>query len=79
MADPIAPQAFPYFAAVEEGKKYQWCACGRSAAQPFCDGSHAGTGITPVEYTATATKKMSFCGCKASTSGALCDGSHNSL
>ena len=21
MADPIAPQAFPYFAAVEEGKK----------------------------------------------------------
>jgi len=57
MADPIAPQAFPYFAAVEEGKKYQWCACGRSAAQPFCDGSHAGTGITPVEYTATATKK----------------------
>ena len=25
---------------VEAGKSYWWCACGRSKAQPFCDGSH---------------------------------------
>ena len=24
------------------GKEYYWCACGRSASQPFCDGSHRG-------------------------------------
>ena len=29
--------------AVEEGKTYSWCTCGRSNKQPFCDGSHAGT------------------------------------
>ena len=29
--------------AVEEGKTYSWCTCGRSSKQPFCDGSHAGT------------------------------------
>ena len=28
---------------VEAGKSYWWCACGRSKAQPFCDGSHKGT------------------------------------
>jgi CDGSH-type Zn-finger protein len=26
---------------VEAGKDYFWCACGRSASQPFCDGSHS--------------------------------------
>ena len=30
---------------VEAGKSYWWCACGRSKAQPFCDGSHKGTGF----------------------------------
>ena len=25
---------------VEAGTSYWWCACGRSKAQPFCDGSH---------------------------------------
>ena len=32
---------------VEAGKSYWWCACGRSKAQPFCDGSHKGTAFTP--------------------------------
>ena len=30
---------------------YWWCACGRSEDQPWCDGSHAGTGFSPVEVT----------------------------
>ena len=64
---------------VEEGKSYFWCACGLSKNQPFCDGSHAGTGITPRTYTATETKSVRFCGCKASKTGAICDGAHNNL
>ena len=79
MADPVVAQASPYMTDVEEGKSYTWCACGRSANQPFCDGSHAGTGIEPVSYTATESKRVRFCGCKASKKGALCDGSHNNL
>ena len=33
--------------AVEEGKDYWWCSCGRSKNQPFCDGSHSGTEFRP--------------------------------
>jgi CDGSH-type Zn-finger protein len=25
---------------VEKDKSYYWCSCGKSAKQPFCDGSH---------------------------------------
>lgn len=64
---------------VEAGKTYWWCACGRSAKQPFCDGSHKGTGIDPVAYMAEATGKAFFCGCKHSKKEPLCDGTHKEL
>ena len=32
---------------VEKDKSYYWCSCGKSAKQPFCDGSHKGTEFTP--------------------------------
>ena len=64
---------------VEAGTTYWWCACGRSRTQPFCDGSHAGTPFTPVEWTAEKTKRVFFCTCKRSANPPLCDGSHKSL
>lgn len=64
---------------VEEGKKYFWCACGKSAKQPFCDGSHKGSDFNPVEYVAEKTRKVYFCACKATNKQPLCDGSHNNL
>ena len=66
----------PFGVEVEEGKKYFWCACGRSENQPFCDGSHKGTAFNPVAYTADRTGKVFFCGCKATGNQPLCDGSH---
>ena len=39
-AEPVPAQKAPYGVNVEAGKDYWWCACGRSARQPFCDGSH---------------------------------------
>lgn len=79
MAEPIVAQKSPYPVEVEAGKKYFWCACGRSKNQPFCDGSHKGTGITPVAYEASQAKKLWFCGCKTTKNRPLCDGSHNAL
>ena len=79
MADPIVAQEVPYMIEVEAGRNYLWCACGRSKKQPICDGSHSGTGITPIIYEAEATKKVMFCGCKASRKKPICDGSHNRL
>jgi len=64
---------------VEEGKRYFWCACGRSAKQPFCDGSHKDTGLTPMPFTAEKTEELWFCGCKATEGQPFCDGTHNTL
>ncbi len=79
MADPIVAQEGPYMIEVEAGRSYLWCACGRSKKQPICDGSHSGTGLTPIIYEAEATKKVWFCGCKTSRKKPICDGSHNRL
>ena len=76
---PMIAQKDPYPVAVEAGKSYFWCACGRSAKQPFCDGSHKETSFTPVKYTAEVSKTVYFCGCKASAKAPLCDGSHKAL
>ena len=76
---PIIAQKSPYPVEVTAGKTYFWCACGRSAKQPFCDGSHKDTSFAPVKYEAHADKKVFFCGCKTSGKSPLCDGSHNAL
>lgn len=79
MSDPICAQTSPYALEIEEGKKYAWCACGRSAAQPLCDGSHKGTGLAPLVTTAEKTETAWFCGCKRTARPPFCDGSHNTL
>jgi len=76
---PEIAQKAPFPVEVEAGKSYFWCACGRSASQPFCDGSHKDTGFTPVKYTAEASKRVFFCGCKQTGNIPVCDGSHAGL
>ena len=77
MTDPVIAQKAPYPVEVEAGKSYFWCACGKSAKQPFCDGSHKGSDFTPLKYDAPETKKAYFCTCKATGNSPLCDGSHS--
>ena len=77
MDKPVAAQDGPYETEVEEGKTYVWCACGRSATQPFCDGSHEGTNFSPSVYKAEKTAMVFFCGCKKTGNQPLCDGSHS--
>ncbi|WP_422018961.1 CDGSH iron-sulfur domain-containing protein [Roseibium sp.] len=79
MSEPVVAQKAPYAVDVEAGKNYFWCACGKSANQPFCDGSHKGTDFAPVKYTAEKDGKAFFCGCKASSKSPLCDGTHSKL
>ena len=76
MNKPVRAADTPFAVEVEQGKAYYWCACGKSATQPFCDGSHKDTLFNPVKFEATETKKVYFCGCKATTSAPMCDGSH---
>jgi CDGSH iron-sulfur domain-containing protein 3 len=79
MSVPTIAQKGPYPVQVEAGKSYYWCSCGLSMSQPFCNGSHAGTGLSPTEFEAVETKTVYFCGCKSSKNGVFCDGSHTKL
>lgn len=79
MSEPVVAQKAPFPVAVEAGKSYYWCACGLSATQPFCDGSHKGTGLAPTPFKADASKTVYFCGCKTTTKAPMCDGSHSRL
>ena len=77
--DPVTAQKGPYQVALETGKSYAWCTCGRSAKQPFCDGTHKGSTFTPMRFTADKTGIQNLCGCKISDDKPFCDGSHNNL
>lgn len=77
MTQPVRASDTPFGVDVEAGKSYFWCSCGKSAQQPFCDGSHKGSEFSPVKYEATESKKVFFCGCKVTANQPLCDGSHN--
>lgn len=78
-ARPMVAQESPMAVDLMEGETVWWCACGRSQTQPYCDGSHEGTGIEPIEWTAKRSKTYYLCCCKQSRKPPICDGSHNSL
>lgn len=69
----------PMMVDLETGKTYAWCACGHSSNQPWCDGSHKGSGITPVIFKPEEAKKAAMCMCKQTGNSPHCDGSHNNI
>jgi CDGSH-type Zn-finger protein len=75
---PFIFQKSPIVARVEPGT-YWWCSCGLSKGQPFCDGSHKGTGLGPKQVEITAAKTVAWCACKHSKLMPFCDGSHAAL
>ncbi|TVR49577.1 MAG: CDGSH iron-sulfur domain-containing protein [Puniceicoccaceae bacterium] len=78
MSKPTIARKAPFVQKMAPGT-YWWCACGRSANQPFCDGSHEGTEFSPVEVTIEEEKMVAWCACKHSGNGPFCDGTHSRL
>lgn len=77
MSQPASPKKGPYAVSLEQGKTCYWCACGRSANQPWCDGSHKGSDFEPVSITAEENGTVYLCGCKRTGNAPYCDGTHN--
>ncbi len=78
MTDPKIAQRSPFVMDVEPGT-YAWCACGQSKTQPYCDGSHKGSGIVPKIEKIDIARKVAWCGCKHSANAPFCDGAHRKL
>lgn len=76
MSQPVRAGDTPIGIEVEAGKSYWWCSGGKSANQPFCDGSHKGSEFTPRKYDAAEARTVYFCTCKATANAPLCDGTH---
>lgn len=78
MAEPIVFSKAPIVQPTDPGT-YWWCACGRSRTQPFCDGSHRGTGLEPMKVELTQPTRVAWCTCKRSATKPYCDGTHAKL
>jgi CDGSH-type Zn-finger protein/mannose-6-phosphate isomerase-like protein (cupin superfamily) len=76
---PVIAHRKGFYYEIKAGKKYLWCSCGRSKTQPFCDGSHAGSGRLPLLFKAERDEDVIFCGCKHTGTGPFCDGTHSNL
>jgi CDGSH-type Zn-finger protein len=79
MTEPVVAARTPAKVTLESGKDYWWCACGQSRNQPFCDGSHKGSGFVPMKYTTEKAGDYWLCACKHSGKKPLCDGTHKTL
>jgi len=79
MTEPVIARKEPIIEDLKAGETYWWCRCGRSKTQPYCDGSHAGTGFEPMEFKPATDMKVRFCGCKHTQKPPFCDGAHVAL
>jgi glutamate synthase domain-containing protein 2/CDGSH-type Zn-finger protein len=69
----------PIAVELKSGQQYFFCACGKSANQPFCDGSHAGTDFSPMSFTASEDGEQYLCQCKQTGNAPFCDGTHTQV
>lgn len=78
MSAPHIADRKPMVFEIEPGT-YFWCRCGLSKNQPFCDGSHSGSGYSPIAFEITEKRKVALCNCKHTKNIPFCDGTHKEL
>ncbi|SEC79053.1 Glutamate synthase domain-containing protein 2 [Tenacibaculum sp. MAR_2009_124] len=79
MSKPKIADRKPIKVTLKKGEEQYWCACGLSKNQPYCDGSHRTTDITPKKFIAEETGDAYLCMCKHSKNPPYCDGTHATL
>lgn len=78
MEQPFIAAKMPVHLTLEPGI-YFWCACGKSANQPFCDGTHRGTEFVPTLFKIAEKQEAWLCQCKNTKTPPFCDGTHKTL
>ncbi len=58
---------------LEPGKRYKWCACGKTKSVPWCDGTCKGG--KPVKFEVKKKDTYSICTCGLTKTPPYCDGS----
>jgi len=77
---PFIAKRRPYVTELKPGIVYEWCACGLSEDQPFCDGSsHRNTPFEPVIITVEERTRVALCQCKHSDKAPYCNGIHGDV
>lgn len=71
-------QKAPYIVEETAGTKY-YCLCGMTDNQPYCDGSHQGSGIAPMKVVIEKDRRCAYCGCRQSSELPFCDGTHSTI
>ncbi len=79
MSNPIIAGNKPVSISLKTDNDYYFCACGRSENQPFCDGSHVGTGLKPKLFQVEQTGEAYLCMCKQTSNPPFCDGTHKKI
>ncbi len=78
MDKPVTAPKTPIVTDLEAGT-YYWWAWGLSKNQPYCEGSHEGTGESPVEFKLEKKKRVALCPCRKTSNAPFCDGAHKDL
>ena len=79
MTNPTIADNKPKGVELTKGEDYYFCTCGKSNNQPFCDGSHKGTGFKPKQFQADDDGTAYLCVCKHTKNAPFCDGSHKNF
>ncbi len=79
MSKPKIADRKPVKVELKKGEEKYWCACGLSNNQPYCDGSHRTTDLTPKKFVAEETGDAFLCMCKHTKNSPYCDGTHAKL
>uniref|UniRef100_A0A0A9YUN7 CDGSH iron-sulfur domain-containing protein 3, mitochondrial n=1 Tax=Lygus hesperus TaxID=30085 RepID=A0A0A9YUN7_LYGHE len=70
----------PFKIELDPEKTYNWCLCGQSKNQPFCDGTHKSPylkiKLKPIRFKVAEKKDYWLCNCKQTAHRPFCDGTH---